>query len=77
MSDKHENNKLEGSNYQPNTQAVMLRSHLLLMKERYNWDYTMKTFQFPGGLPMVMTRLFQVRLKNDKSKTVSSSLITL
>ena len=59
-----------GENYQPNFQAVMLRTLLSLMKERYNWNYTMKTFHFTGGLPMVMSRLFQARMKTDKTKKV-------
>ena len=62
---------MEGLDYQPNSQSTLLRSLMGLMKERYMWNYTMKTFHFTGGLAMVVSRLFQSRLKRDKTNTVS------
>ena len=49
-----------GRNYQPSSHSVNLCSLMALMKERYDWTYTMKDFHFTGGLSMVMSRLFQV-----------------
>ena len=63
----------EGKNYQPDSQTVNLRTLLSTMKERYLWPYTMKHFNFKGGLGMVLSALFQARLKSDKTNTVSNT----
>ena len=62
----------EGLDYQPDSQATIMRTLLSTMKERYSWPYTMKSFHFKGGLSMVLSSLFQARLKADKTDTVSN-----
>ena len=61
-----------GKDYQPKTQTTMIRTLLSTMKERYSWPYTMKSFHFEGGVSMILSSLFQSRLKADTTNTVSN-----
>ena len=59
-----------GENYQPDSHTVMLRTLLSTMKERYSWQFTMKSFEFKGGLSVLLSALFQARLVADKTNLV-------
>ena len=64
-----------GMDYQPHSQTVMIRTLLSMMKEKYSWNFTMKSFHFKGGVSMILSSLFQARLKKDKTNTVILFLI--
>ena len=63
----------KGGNYQPNSQAQLIRTLIAYMHDNFEWNFSIdRDFkQEKGGLPAVLSKLFQTRKENDDTGTVS------